>query len=442
MYLPGMVVAAAARRPNPEAARRTVGLSLYVVLLLAGAFLLFGVFVIPALMSKRPDDQIGAMGLGMVCALPPLVVYLWLPWIIDRFDPEPWWCLLMALLWGAIGACGIAGFLNTIVDGVMYAATGSEQTSNALTACFSAPLVEEFWKGIGVFGFFYFLRREFDGVVDGIIYATFIALGFAATENVVYYARAILDPHANALAQTFVLRGILGPWGHPLYTSMTGIGFGIARESTQAWKKWLAPFGGYCLAVAMHFTWNAAGTISSGLFIVMLPLWFMLVLGFLAIVIVLVRRKGKIIRQHLQDEVLLGNLTRWELDLVCSPVGRLRATFGWGGGVGRQFIRTAARLGLSKWHTVRAQKGRARTVSVDFIVPLRQELFQLREQIGRMRGGRIERPQAWTAPPAQQPAMQPAYAQQQPHAQQQWGGGGGGGWGQQGGGGPQGWGGR
>ena len=38
-------------------------------------------------------------------------------------------------------------------------------------------------------GAFYFLRKEFDGVVDGIIYATFCALGFAAVENISYYLK-------------------------------------------------------------------------------------------------------------------------------------------------------------------------------------------------------------------------------------------------------------
>ena len=40
----------------------------------------------------------------------------------------------------------------------------------------SAPITEELFKGLGVFGIFYFGRRQFDGVVDAIIYASFIAL--------------------------------------------------------------------------------------------------------------------------------------------------------------------------------------------------------------------------------------------------------------------------
>src|SRR5438477_1041596 len=111
--------------------------------------------------------------------------------------------------------------------------------AEVIGACVSAPLVEEFWKGLAVFGVFFFLRREFDGVVDGIIYGTFAALGFAATENVIYYSRAgltdTLSHHDGVLATTFVLRGVLSPWGHPLYTSMTGIGFGIARETSKTW---------------------------------------------------------------------------------------------------------------------------------------------------------------------------------------------------------------
>ena len=123
-----------------------------------------------------------------------------------------------------------------------------------LGACVSAPLVEEFFKGLAVFGMFFFVRREFDGVVDGIIYATFAALGFAAVENVMYYARAglseVLSHQQGALTTTFLLARGASPWGHPLYTSMTGIGFGIARETKKPWLRWLAPSLGYMFAVS------------------------------------------------------------------------------------------------------------------------------------------------------------------------------------------------
>jgi RsiW-degrading membrane proteinase PrsW (M82 family) len=330
--------------------------------------------------SKKPDDAAYATGIGALLAFPPLLVYLFVPAIIDRFDPEPWWCLAMAFLWGALVATGFAGMINTGVLMVVSDAIG-KQAGDVVTAVVCAPLTEEFWKGLCVLGFFYFLRREFDGVVDGIIYATFCALGFAAVENVSYYARAAAQGD-QVLAGTFVLRGVLAPWGHPLYTSMTGIGFGIARESTNSAVRWLAPIGFYFIGVSMHATWNLIPTVFGGqVFAASLVLWMLFVLGFFLMIIVLVMRKGRVIRDNLKDEVLLGNLTQEDVNLICSPVGRLRCTFSWRGAPGRSFIRSAARLALSKWHTARAMKGQKRTISADFIAPLREQTKECKQQM-------------------------------------------------------------
>ena len=392
-------------KPDPEKNRRVIGIVLYTLFMLSGALLIALVFLIPAFMGDA-GDEFAAMGLGALLALPPLVVYLWLPWVIDRYDPEPWWALALVLAWGGVAAIGFAAFINTgvhIVFGAIDPGLGT-----FMTVCVSAPLVEEFWKGLAIFGIFYFVRREFDGVVDGIIYATFVALGFAAIENITYYARAAAEP-GDALAGTFVIRGLLSPWGHPLYTSMTGIGFGISRETTKGWLRWMAPIFGYFGAVFLHATWNTAATLSGFLAIIMLPLWFLVVFAFLGIIIWLVRRKGKIIHDHLKDEVLLGNLSPYELDLVTSAFGRMKASMSYGGSAGRKFVAAAARLGLCKWHTGRAAKGRQKTVSADWIVPLRQELGELRQQIARLKGGNIQWPQAWQAQPQQHPAPMPVW---------------------------------
>jgi RsiW-degrading membrane proteinase PrsW (M82 family) len=370
--------------------RLVVGGLLYFALMAAGAALVLALFIIPPLTGPQADARLAAMITGAFLAFPPLAIYLWLPWVVDRFDPEPWWCLALALLWGGVAAAGFSGLINTgALEATMAIAGGTEKEAATIgefvAACISAPLVEEFWKGLAIFGFFFFLRREFDGVVDGIIYGTFCALGFAATENVIYYSRAqlteTLGHHHGALATTFILRGILAPWGHPLYTSMTGIGFGVARETTKPWLRWCAPLFGYFAAVFLHSVWNTASSISGMLFIVMLPLWFLFVLAFFALTLGLVVRKGRIIRENLRDEVLLGALTQPELDLICSPFGRLKATFGHGGAAGRRFVAHGARLGLCKWHAARAMKSQKMTVSMQFIVPLRQELARLRHEM-------------------------------------------------------------
>jgi RsiW-degrading membrane proteinase PrsW (M82 family) len=367
---------------DPDRGRRVAGLTLWILGVLVGVALNLLFTMAEVLLSKDPGVTLEATMIGAVLAFPPLVVYLFVPAVIDRYDPEPWWCLAMAFIWGAFAATGFAGTVNTGVAIVASDAFG-EQGGEVITAVISAPLSEEIFKGMAILGFFFFLRREFDGVVDGIIYATFCALGFAAVENVQYYARAAVEG-TDILASTFFIRGVVAPWGHPLYTSMTGIGFGLARESSQAWVRALGPVLGLCAGMLLHATWNFVPTVFGGeVFAASLILWLLFVLTFFCIVIGLVARKGRVIRDHLRDEVALGTLTHEELMLVCSPVGRLRATFSWRGAAGRRLIRAAARLGLSKWHALRAARGQRRTISADFIVPLRQEILTVRSELAR-----------------------------------------------------------
>ena len=42
-------------------------------------------------------------------------------------------------------------------------------------------------------GLLIFRRREFDGIVDGIVYAGLVAAGFAFTENILYFGRAFAE---------------------------------------------------------------------------------------------------------------------------------------------------------------------------------------------------------------------------------------------------------
>jgi protease PrsW len=370
-----------ARPPDPDQKHRVVGLTLWIIGMVIGIVLnVFGT-VLEVATAKDPGGVAGAMVIGALLAFPPLVVYLFVPAIIDRYDPEPWWCLAMAFLWGAFVATGFAGFINSIVGAFASAAFGAE-AGKLIMVVVSAPLSEEIFKGLCVLGFFYFLRREFDGVVDGIIYATFCALGFAAVENVSYYARAAVEHGSEGVGMLFFLRGVLAPWGHPLYTSMTGIGFGIARESSNTAVRILAPLGGLAVGIFLHATWNfVPSALGAKAFFGSLVLWFLFVFAFFIIICVLVVRKGRVIRDHLKDEVLIGNLSKEELELICSPVGRIRSTFSWRGKTGRDFIRAGARLALSKWHTARAMRGRKATISIEFIGPLRGELARLRAEL-------------------------------------------------------------
>lgn len=385
-------------------------------MLIGGLLLLVYVFV-PALLSKNAGAWMEAMFIGALLALPALLVYMWIPWIVDRYDPEPLWALMMCLAWGFVAACGFSVLVNSTVRDVGEA-VGGRTFGDVLGASVSAPLVEEGTKGMAVAFMFFFFRRQFDGVVDGVIYATFAALGFAACENILYYSRAYMaelaTPHqaSGALVSTFVMRGILKPWGHPLYTALTGMGFGIARETNKTWLKFLAPLGGYLAGAFLHSVWNTSAALGGSMLV--LPVFFLFLVAFFVLLLFMIRRKGKIIRDHLKDEVLMGNMTPWELDLVTSPIARIRATMSFGGGAGRKFVDAAARLALSKWHTGRATQGRKLTVSADMIYPLRQELHKLRAEVARALGRQVEQPRPWQPGTAMPWGQAPPPQQQQP----------------------------
>jgi hypothetical protein len=78
---------------------------------------------------------------------------------------------------------------------------------------------------------------------------------------------------------SFILRGALSPFTHPLFTCMFGIGVGIAARTPHRQLRWLAPAGGYLAAVVLHALWNGSATLDGGrsflsvYFLVMVPIF-------------------------------------------------------------------------------------------------------------------------------------------------------------------------
>src|SRR6185437_11708218 len=147
---------------------------------------------------------------------------------------EPPRTLLSAFLWGASVAALSALLINSSAVLVADAVLG-QGSGDVLGASVIAPIVEEGVKGAFVVGLLVFRRQEFDGVVDGIVYAGLVGAGFAFTENILYLGRAFADAgfagEAGGVATILFLRGVLSPFVHPLFTAMTGIGAGVAARS-------------------------------------------------------------------------------------------------------------------------------------------------------------------------------------------------------------------
>lgn len=138
--------------------------------------------------------ETGVVGLliGFLAATIPVPIYLMLVLWIDRYEAEPLWMLATAFFWGALVAVFIAFLFNTMSAFVVASATQSVQAGETFGAVISAPIVEESAKALILVIFFFWKKDEFDGVIDGIMYAAMARLGFAMTENIQYYGRAVL----------------------------------------------------------------------------------------------------------------------------------------------------------------------------------------------------------------------------------------------------------
>src|SRR6185436_9342273 len=66
------------------------------------------------------------------------------------------------------------------------------------------------------------------------------------------------------LTLTFFLRGALAPFSHPLFTSMTGIGLGLARQTRNLGVKLITPVVGLIMAICMHSIWNGSAALFGG----------------------------------------------------------------------------------------------------------------------------------------------------------------------------------
>ena len=75
--------------PHNPHTRLVVGGVLYLTLMAIGALIIVLLFVIEPLSGPHREARLDAMLTGAFLAFPALAVYLWLPWVIDRYDPEP-----------------------------------------------------------------------------------------------------------------------------------------------------------------------------------------------------------------------------------------------------------------------------------------------------------------------------------------------------------------
>ncbi|WSZ87028.1 PrsW family intramembrane metalloprotease [Streptomyces sp. NBC_00859] len=221
--------------------------------------------LILSLVREQTGTEGFLVGIGLAVLPVPLLMaaFRWL----DRVDPGPWRNLIFAFAWGACAAALVAIIANSFATHWIATATADPRHADTLGARAVAPVVEESAKAAAILLIFLFRRRHFTGIVDGVVFAGFTATGFAFTENILYLGSAFGEDKTLGFtgvpavtAATFFVRVVLAPFAHPLFTVMTGIGFGIAALAGehQRLRRIAPPLLGLLCAMGMHALWNSS----------------------------------------------------------------------------------------------------------------------------------------------------------------------------------------
>ncbi|CAL9488515.1 PrsW family intramembrane metalloprotease [Streptomyces sp. enrichment culture] len=350
--------------------------------------------VILALVREQTGTDGFLVGLGLAVLPVPLLIaaFRWL----DRVEPGPWGNLLFSFAWGACAAALIAIVANSFAMRWIATATADPTRADTLGATVIAPIVEESAKAAAILLLFLFRRGDFTGIVDGVVIAGVTATGFAFTENILYLGNAFGTDQlsgdtgiASVTAATFFVRVIMSPFAHPLFTVLTGIGFGIAALSgdRQRLRRTALPVCGLLLAMGMHALWNGSTTLGEYGFLGVYGTFMVPAFGLLTWLVIWTRqRELRTVREELPAYVAAGWLTPAEPYALGSMRARRLAREYAGHHLDRAAKRTVAQY--EAYATSLAflrHRGRRGRAGADFVLRERQLLQELwsRREVAR-----------------------------------------------------------
>ena len=213
----------------------------------------------------------------VLVALAPCAFWLWMIYLWDKCRPAQKSMMIRTFFLGMGIAIPVA-----IIETLLY--PGSVQgnlsiAAAAYAAFIVAGVVEESGKFLGVrLGTYRSIR--FDQPEDGLIYASAVALGFAAMENVVYIlsfglsiilARGLFSNLAHVLFASI--------WGYPLVLTKLG----VIKNRYLSWV-------GLGAAMATHGLFDFLLFTSTALVYLVIPLFIAMIILF----VIMMRHANKI----------------------------------------------------------------------------------------------------------------------------------------------------
>ncbi len=165
----------------------------------------------------------------LILGYAPSLFLMWYIYHKDRIEPEPKLYVIATFLFASLISTTLAIALEKPLD--------------KFSAFIFAPFIEEFTKMLALI--LPYKRRMFDGVMDGVVYGVASGLGFASFENLIY--------GLSYGYETAVVRAFLTPVAHSVFTSITGVGFGLKSEGKTSS---VVPY--FLFAGILHLIWNTS----------------------------------------------------------------------------------------------------------------------------------------------------------------------------------------
>ena len=158
-------------------------------------------------------------------ALAPVILLLIYVYRRDKYEKEPKKLLAKVFIFGIISVIPVY-FIETALTNYWhnkYALPSMQLNTAAYDAFVVAAFTEEFFK-ILVFFIFIQKNKNFNEKFDGIIYAVFISMGFAATENLMYVLGSGFS--------TGIMRAFTAVPAHAIFAVTSGYFLALAKFKT------------------------------------------------------------------------------------------------------------------------------------------------------------------------------------------------------------------
>jgi len=233
---------------------------------------------------------------GVFLALVPAVGFAYVIWKMVPDEKEPVWMVSTCFIWGSSIAIVISLVMNSVLGRMLASLVG--MPTGQVTATFVAPIIEELSKSIILIVLFTWKKDEFHCVMDGVIYAAMVGLGFAMSENIFYYTRAFFADGTVSGMKVFYMRGIASPLAHPFFTAMTGIALYLSKRAKGKIGALIYIASGLLCAILLHAVWNGSTILGQAGFRLMYRVIFLPAVIFFVVTVYL-RMKYKKKNNHI-----------------------------------------------------------------------------------------------------------------------------------------------